>query len=108
MISNAEMTADLREIIAMDGAAQIHLIYQGREIIGTKGNLAMDTIFDRDGGGENSSYDLTATFVAQDFPVLPDGSELVLVNKSQRRILRAKFDDFNVACVLDFTSVVMQ
>lgn len=104
-VSNPEMTADLREIIAMDVSAQVKLIYQGRLIIGTKGNIALGTVFDRDGGGLNTSDDSTATFVADDFPVLPDGSEIVTVNGRGLRVQKANYDDFNVACVIDFTSI---
>lgn len=105
MSSNLEMTADLREIISFDVDAQVTMIYQGRTIIGTKGNIAVGTVFDRDGGGLNSSDDSTATFLAVDFPVLPDGSEIVTVNGRELRIQKANYDDFNVACLIDFTSV---
>lgn len=105
MTSNPEMTADLREIIAMDLSAQVKLIYMGRTIIGTKGNIALGTVYDRDGGGTNSSDDSTATFVADDFPSLPDGNEIVTVDSRPLRVMKANYDDFNVACVIDFTSV---
>ncbi len=105
MQSNAEMTADLRELIAMDIDAQVTMTYKGRNIVGTKGNASLSTDYDRDGGGENTSKDTTATFVAADFPTLPDGSEIVFINGEQLRISKAGYDDYNVACVIDFTSV---
>lgn len=108
-VSNADqMAADLRELIAIDPAAQVTLNYRGRPIIGTKGNLTQATIFDRDGGGLNTDDDIVATFLASDFPVPPDGSEQVTVNGRPLRIHQAAYDDFRVACAIQFTSVVTQ
>jgi len=107
-INNPEMVADLREIIAMDEEAQIMLIFNGRTITGTKGNLVNAATFDRDGGGINPDDEITATFVASDFQTPPQGDELVVVNGKQLRLLKATLDDFRVGVVIEFTSVMMQ
>jgi hypothetical protein len=105
MAPDPEMIADLRDIIACDASAQVVLNYKGRIIFGTKGNLAASGTYDRDGGGINYDDSWPATFVACDFPVKPDGTENVTVDGAPWRIARANYDDFNVACVIDFVSV---
>lgn len=104
-MSNAEMTADLREIIITDQSAQIHLLFNGRVITGTRGNLVNAANFDRDGGGINPDDDITATFVADDFQTPPQGDEFVVVNGKQLRLMKATFDDYRVGIVIDFTSI---
>lgn len=105
MSQTTELSNDLREIIVMDEAARVGLIFNGKSIIGTKGDLISAVAYDRDGGGLNYRGDFSATFVLSDFPTPPVGQEIVFIDNSvQKRILNVKTDDLNVAVVLDFAS----
>lgn len=103
-MKSEEMIDDLREIITMDEEAQVIIIYNGRTIIGTKGDLINASTFDRDDGGIYSKDDYSATFVLNDFPDHPDGSEIIFANGDQKRIVNVKSDDFGVAIVLELST----
>lgn len=104
MTKSSEMTADMRELISGDEDALVSLVFQGRAITGTKGDLISMSSLDRDDGGIYSDDKTPATFVLADFPTTPLGTEVVMVDNEERRIASAKIDDFNVAVVLAFTS----
>lgn len=101
----SEMAADLREIITFEEAAQIHIIFAGRPIIGTRGNLLMSASYDQDDGGIYSDDNVVGTFLLSDFPSQPTTQEIVQVNgRGRLRILRLQRDDLSVAIALTFTS----
>lgn len=104
MSQSSEMAADLREILLMEPSAIVNLIFQGKTIQGTKGDLTTAMSFDRDDGGLYSDDKTIATFILSDFPTPPVGKEIVSVNGVQKRILSVKQDDYGVAVALDFTS----
>lgn len=105
MSQQSELTADLREIIQCDEGAQVSVTVNGKQIVGTRGNILNQTIYDRDGGGINTDSDLTATFILSDWPTIPIGDEVVGLDGEEKRILRCTQDDLGVALIIDFASV---
>jgi len=98
----ALMSADLRDIIQMDSDALVNLVFNGKPIQGTKGDLVNSADLDSDGGGIYEQADITATFVFSDFPTKPVGDEIVQLDKMQKRILRVTVDDFGAAIAIAF------
>lgn len=97
------MTADLRWVIdEEDTESDVTVVWNGSTIVGTRGEVDADAVFDPDGGGENTSDDFSAAFLLVDWPSIPVGDEIVSVDGVAKRIYKVRVDDLNVAIVIDF------